>query len=89
VFETYTLLRMKRGYSAAWRFVEATAASLRLSLLDLDAVQVAATWEMLRRYADHHWSFVDGNSFVSMKANRIRHAFAFDDDFATAGFALV
>jgi len=87
--ETYTLLRMRRGYSAAFRFVEAAAASPRLEVIRFREVDEEGSYDLLRRFADHHFSFVDAASFVTMKERRIRHAFAFDDDFAVAGFSLV
>lgn len=89
VGETYTLLRMRRGHSAAWRFFDGTLASPRLNIVRLRDVDEDAAVTLMRRYADHQWSFVDGTSFVTMKANRIRHAFAYDDDFEVAGFQLL
>jgi len=44
---------------------------------------------LIERYRDHDFSFVDGTSFTVMRAQRIRHAFAFDAHFATAGFLRV
>jgi predicted nucleic acid-binding protein len=41
---------------------------------------------LLRQSADQDFSFVDSCSFVVMRSERIRHVFAFDQHFATAGF---
>jgi predicted nucleic acid-binding protein len=46
-------------------------------------------YEILERFADHPFSFVDATSFALMRQQRIRHAFAFDIHFATAGFLRV
>ena len=46
-------------------------------------------YEILERFADHPFSFVDATSFALMRQQRTRHAFAFDIHFATAGFLRV
>lgn len=50
-----------------------------------EAVEQQA-YDLLHHYADHPFSFVDATSFTLMRQQRIRHAFAFDRHFATAGF---
>jgi predicted nucleic acid-binding protein len=42
--------------------------------------------DLLHRYADHPFSFVDATSFALRRQQRIRHAFACDRHFATASF---
>jgi len=44
---------------------------------------------LLERYRDHDFSFVDATSLAVMRAQRVRHAFAFGSHFATAGFLRV
>jgi hypothetical protein len=41
---------------------------------------------LLHKYHDHPFSFVDGISFCIMKKEGLRDAFAFDSHFAIAGF---
>lgn len=86
VGETYTLLRTVRGYRAAARFVELVEATSRLERFFVTEEIERRTFAMLDRYREHAFSFVEGTSFSTMKAERIRHAFAFDAHFAAAGF---
>jgi predicted nucleic acid-binding protein len=46
----------------------------------------AESWAWLRRHDERAYSFVDATSFALMRRLRIREAFAFDGDFAAAGF---
>jgi uncharacterized protein len=86
VGETYTLLLKTHGHSAAWRFVDSLQRSSRLQLARVDDGAEREAWELLRRFADQAFSFVDGTSFAFMRKHRMRHAFAFDRHFAAAGF---
>jgi predicted nucleic acid-binding protein len=45
-----------------------------------------AAFEWLRRHHEREYSFVDATSFEVMRRRRIGKAFAFDGDFAAAGF---
>ena len=89
VGETYTLLRVVRGYRAAATFLETLDATERLERVTVTEDVERRAFALLHRYHDHDFSFVDGTSFALMKAERIRHAFAFDAHFATAGFLRV
>lgn len=60
-----------------YEWVEVSAGLLRAA---------ASAW--LERYADQRFSLTDAVSFELMRARRIAIAFAYDDDFRTAGFAL-
>lgn len=86
VGETYTLLRIVRGYRAAATFLEALDATERLERLFVSEDVEKRAFALLHRYHDHDFSFVDATSFTVMRAERIRYAFAFDAHFATAGF---
>ena len=58
--------------------------------LDVDAALVGhaiARW--ILRFADQHFSLTDAVSFEVMRRERIKHAFAFDRHFETAGFTLL
>lgn len=84
--ETYTLLRTAKGYREAKRFLDALAHSRKVErLFVLEHIDRKA-YEILGQYADHPFSFVDATSFALMRQQRIRHAFAFDAHFVTAGF---
>src|SRR5215469_16415182 len=89
VGETYTLLRVTRGYNACRRFLESLDQTRRLERIFVSQDLERRAFAILDRYRDHHFSFVDATSFGFMRAERIRHAFAFDSHFADAGFVRV
>lgn len=86
VGETYTLLRTTKGYPEAKRFLDKLTQSSKLERLFVTQAVERQAYELLHRYADHPFSFVDATSFALMRQQRMRHAFAFDRHFATAGF---
>lgn len=83
--ETYTLLRVTRGYAEAKRFLDRLAHSGKLERVFVSEQVERQAYEILERFSDHAFSFVDATSFALMRQNRIRHAFAFDAHFRTAG----
>jgi predicted nucleic acid-binding protein len=87
--ETYTLLRVTRGYEAARTFLDSLDATARLERVFIKEDIEKRAIALLDRYRDHDFSFVDATSFALMRAERLRHAFAFDSHFATAGFLRV
>jgi len=86
VGETYTLLRISKGYREAKRFLDRLAQSGKLERLFITENLERHSYEILHRYTDHPFSYVDATSFALMRQQRIRHALAFDSHFATAGF---
>lgn len=86
VGETYSLLVRTHGHAAAWRFLDVLARSPRLQRIHVDTKAEQEAYELLRRFADQAFSYVDGTSFAVMRRRRLREAFAFDRHFATAGF---
>ena len=89
VGETYTLLRLSRGYRAAKRFLDTLGQSGKLERLFVTEHLERQAYEILHGYADHPFSFVDATSFVAMKALGIKDAYTFDKHFAAAGFAVL
>jgi predicted nucleic acid-binding protein len=89
VGETYTLLRIACGHSAALRFLDGLEESRRLARVFVSAELETRAYRILRQYADQEFSFVDATSFAVMRRDRIRHALAFDRHFAAAGFIRV
>ncbi len=87
VGETYTLLRVKQGADAAWRFADTLARSQLLTVEHVTFELEEEAWALLRRFRDQPFSFVDGASFALMKQLRLKQALAFDAHFQTAGFA--
>jgi predicted nucleic acid-binding protein len=89
VGETYTLLRITCGHAVAIRFLDRLEETRRLETIFVPEEWEKRAYTILRQYADQDFSFVDATSFAVMRAARIRHAFAFDQHFATAGFARI
>jgi predicted nucleic acid-binding protein len=84
--ETYTLLRITCGHAAAVGFLDRLEETSRLQKIFVSEDVASRAYRLLRQYGDQDFSFVDATSFAVMRAERIRHAFAFDQHFATAGF---
>ena len=84
--ETYTLLRVSRGYREAKRFLDIVAQSRQIERRFVTEALERKAYEILEGFADHPFSFVDATSFALMREECIQHAFAFDAHFATAGF---
>ena len=89
VGETYTLLRARRGYQAAWAFLDVLERTTRLTRHFLTPELETQAYAILRQYRDHDFSYVDATSFAFMRSRGISDAFAFDAHFATAGFTRI
>ena len=82
VSEVYTLLLKRVGREIAIRYVE----ELRIGstqVIRISAEDEERTWEILRRYQDQDFSYVDATSFAVMERLGIRVFFAFDGHFST------
>lgn len=86
--EAFTLVRLRLGHDAAFRFLERlrTSGTVR-------RVFVSEAWEeeaerLLAQFGDQMFSYVDATSFVAMRRLGLTEAFAFDRDFVVAGFTL-
>ena len=86
VGETYTLLRISKGYNEAKRYLEILRQSPRLEVHFANSDAEREAYSLLEQYQEHPFSFVDGLSFAIMKREGIRDAFAFDHHFRIAGF---
>ena len=89
VGETYTLLRLAKGYREARRFLDTLALSAKLERVFVSEHLERDAYGIVHRYADHPFSFVDATSFALMRQQRIQHAFAFDVHFRIAGFSRI
>lgn len=89
VGETYTLLRVTRGYAAAAKFVSSVGLTTRLERVFVPEELERQAFTLLAQFRGHDFSFVDGTSFALMGSRGLRYAFAFDSHFATAGFLRV
>ncbi len=84
--ETWTFLRRRAGHTVAVKFFEAVAASPRVEVVRVSEATEADAEQWLRRRDDREFSWVDATSFATMRELRTTEAFAFDGDFAAAGF---
>jgi predicted nucleic acid-binding protein len=84
--ETWTFLRRRAGHAVAVSFFDAIAASPRVEILRVSETSAADAERWLRQRDDREFSWVDATSFAVMRELRATEAFAFDGDFAAAGF---
>jgi uncharacterized protein len=86
--ETFTLLARRSSYSFAAERARAIYASKALQILRPAPDDEHEALLLFEKYADQEISFTDCVSFVLMKRQRVRRAFAFDRHFKDAGFEL-
>jgi predicted nucleic acid-binding protein len=84
--ETWTFLRRRVGHASASHFLDRLASTPRLRAEFVSEDLERDAWSWLRRHDERAYSFVDATSFALMRRLGIRDAFAFDGDFAAAGF---
>jgi len=90
ISELYTLLLHRRGPEDARRVVGALLSDPFHEWVDVTAeLARSALNGWLERFADQRFTLCDAVSFEVMRRQRLTTAFAFDDDFVTAGFALL
>ena len=87
--ETYTLLRTSKGYREARRFLDILRQSPRVVEYFAGKEIQKEAFNILDRFREHAFSFVDAISFSIMKKEGIKEAFAFDKHFAVAGFSRI
>lgn len=86
VGETWTFAARRYGHGAAARFLHAVRSTPRVEILFVDQALESEAWEWLRSHDERPYSFVDATSFACMRRHGVHEAFAFDRDFAAAGF---
>ncbi|HUP31678.1 MAG TPA: PIN domain-containing protein [Gaiellaceae bacterium] len=86
VGETWTFLRKRHRHAVAMKFLDRAESAERLDIAFVSPALEREGWAWLRRRDEREYSFVDATSFALMRSLRIREAFAFDGDFAAAGF---
>jgi uncharacterized protein len=89
IAEAYINIRRAGGYPPAMRFLDSVRQSGRVTKVYSDAALEVEAEKLLRRYADQDFSLTDAISCAVMQERGITEAFAFDNHFVTAGFAVV
>lgn len=84
--ETWTYLRRRAGHRAAVAFLDALEQSSRVRVIEVEPKLEEEALGWLRRHDEREYSFVDATCFAVMRSRKMREAFAFDGDFAAAGF---
>lgn len=84
--ETWTFIRRRSGHGDAVAFLDLLDRSSRVIVETVTSDDQAVALAWLRRHDEREYSFVDATSFAVMRRRRITEAFAFDGDFAAAGF---
>lgn len=86
IAESYILILKGLGHKAAAQFLDGISASTRI-------IKVYSTEDLereaegiLKRYADHDFSYTDAVSFAVMKKYKVKKAFSFDAHFTVMQF---
>ena len=84
--ETWTFLRRRLGHALGRQFLDRLDATrtTRVAFVPENLEPEALEW--LKQHDERSYSFVDATSFALMRSLGISQAFAFDGDFAAAGF---
>jgi len=88
ISETYTWLRYHTSHSIAVKFLdilEKSAENNELKIIQVDATAEEKAKQILRKYSDQDFSYVDATSFVIMELLNIDHVFGFDSHFHMFG----
>ena len=84
--ESWTYIRRRAGHRSAVEFLDTLEKSPRIRVVPVEPKHEEEALGWLRRHDEREYSFVDATSFAVMRSRKIREAFAFDGDFAAAGY---
>lgn len=87
--EVWTFLRRRDSHPVARRARRLIAQSDVVHVVHVDEQLEREAWRWLDRHDERAYSFVDATSFAVMRKRRLLEAYAFDADFAAAGFVEV
>ena len=87
--EVWTFLRRRDGHTTAQRARQLIERSEAVEVVHIPPDLDEEAWRWLDRHDERPYSFVDATSFALMRREGVLEAFAFDDDFASAGFVEV
>jgi predicted nucleic acid-binding protein len=86
--ETVTMLRRRLGLAAALRFHSSLEESRAVQTFWIEPVHHREAIALMADHDDKQWSLTDCTSFVVMRGLGVADAFAFDRDYAQAGFQI-
>lgn len=86
--EAYTLCRFRGGIEPLKRLAALARESPSLRVLWVSEAEYDRALELMLTREDKRWSFTDCTSFILMESLAIQDAFAFDENFAQAGFSV-
>jgi hypothetical protein len=85
--ETCTLLVARKRPHLVARFLDSLERSAALVSINPDEMLLGTAKDLIRRQAEHGYSFVDCLSFCVMKERKITDALTTDEHFRKAGFS--
>ncbi len=92
ISETYTWLRKKSGFEAAYSFLESMKRKVELNQMVLvytdDSMENEA-FKLLDKFRDHKLSHADAVSICAMKRFGVKDVFAYDNHFIAAGMVQI
>jgi len=91
ISETYTWLRYHTSHSIAVKFLdilENAAENNEIKIIQVDTVAEEKARQILRKYSDQNFSYVDATSFAIMDLLNIDYVFGFDSHFHIFGKTL-
>jgi predicted nucleic acid-binding protein len=83
------MMRTRLGERDAHEFLRRIRSSAHVRKVFVPESWEDAAEDLLVRYADQPFSYVDATSFVTMRRLQLQEALAFDHHFLVAGFALI
>jgi len=85
VTEAVNLANARSGSGVATRVLDLVEQSAGIRIEWIEAARFEKTKAFFRKHADHHYSFTDCSSFVTMRELRLTEALTTDRHFAEAG----
>lgn len=91
VGETFTLMRYRiTGQStAAFYYLSIIKSSLRINKINVDEDIEDMAVDILEKYREHKFSYVDASSFAVMEKYNLKYALTLDNHFSIAGFSII
>ncbi len=91
VGETFTLMRYKldKKSTKPFEIIRTVKTSQRIKNVFINRNTEEKAIEILKKYSDHKFSYVDATSFALMNNLDIKYTLTLDNHFSTAGFIIL